>query len=79
MLQLLKPACLEPVLCNKRSPCSPQLEKTCTQQRRPNTAKNNNKKLVLELLATLPSRGYTPGLRVHLHQQMGLKGSRDDF
>ena len=48
-----EPACLEPVLCNKRShwmrnprtatkssPRSPQLEKTCAQQRRPNAAKN---------------------------------------
>ena len=43
--QLLKPACLEPVLCNERglctamksSHCSPQLEKVCAQQRRHNT------------------------------------------
>ena len=54
MPQLLKPTHLEPVLCNKRSHCnekpvhhnkerpppSPQLEKACTQQRRPNAAKN---------------------------------------
>ena len=51
--QLLKPMRLEPMLCNKRShhnkspltttkssPCSPQLEKACAQQQRPNTAKN---------------------------------------
>ena len=46
--QLLRPARLEPMLCNKRSPrttmksspCSPQLEKAHTQQRRPNAAKN---------------------------------------
>ena len=51
--QLLKPVCLEPVLRNKRNhrnekpvhrnrvaPCSPQLEKACAQQRRPNAAKN---------------------------------------
>ena len=51
--QLLKPACLEPVLCNKRShhkrnprtatksgPCSLQLEKARAQQQRPNAAKN---------------------------------------
>ena len=48
MPQLLKPACLEPVLHNKRrllttsksSPHSLQLEKAHTQQRRPNAAKN---------------------------------------
>ena len=52
MPQLLKPVHLEPVLRNKRShpvrslctatkssPRSPQLEKACAQQRRPNTAK----------------------------------------
>ena len=46
--QLLKPARLEPVLRSKRSPrtamqsspCSPQLQKACMQQRRPNAAKN---------------------------------------
>ena len=49
--QLLKPACLEPVLRNKRShrngkpahkssPRSLQLEKAHVQQRRPNAAKN---------------------------------------
>ena len=52
--QLLKPACLEPVLCSKRShgnvkpvhrnkkssPRSPQVEKARAQQRRPNAAKN---------------------------------------
>ena len=38
--QLLKQACLEPVLCNKSSPHSPQLERAHMQQRRPNTAKN---------------------------------------
>ena len=52
--QLLKPACLGPVLCNKRShcnkkpthhneegsPCSLQLEKAHTQQWRPKAAKN---------------------------------------
>ena len=56
MPQLLKPACLEPMLHNKRShrnekpahcneekPCSPQLEKAHAQQRRPKTAKNKNK------------------------------------
>ena len=54
--QLLKPARLEPVPCNKRShwirnqctttkssPRSLQLEKACEQQQRPNTAKNKNK------------------------------------
>ena len=51
MLQLLKPACLEPMLCNKRShrnentatkssPRLPQLEKARAQQQRPNAAKN---------------------------------------
>ena len=53
MPQLLKPVCLEPVLCNKRShrnekpmhhskgsPRSPQLEKARVQQWRPNAAKN---------------------------------------
>ena len=53
VLQLLKPAHLEPVLCNKRSHCnekpapqrrvaprSPQLEKAHVQQRRPNAAKS---------------------------------------
>ena len=52
--QLLKPACLEPVLCNekplqweshatatKSSPRSPQPEKARVQQQRPNTAKSN--------------------------------------
>ena len=51
--QLLKPSRLQPVLHNKRSrcnekpvhalkssPCSPQLEKACTQQRRARTSKN---------------------------------------
>ena len=46
--QLLKPTRLEPVLCNKRSPCtttkssphSPQLEKAHVQQWRPNAANN---------------------------------------
>ena len=38
--QLLKPACLEPMLCNKSCPPSSQLEKACVQQRRPNAAKN---------------------------------------
>ena len=46
--QLLKPVCLEPVLCNKRSQCttmksslcSPQLEKARVPQQRPNVAKN---------------------------------------
>ena len=51
--QLLKPVFLEPMLRNKRdtamrdlctstksSPCSPQLERACAQQWRPNTAKN---------------------------------------
>ena len=55
MLQLLKPAHLEPVLCNKRShlnekptdckqgsPCSLQLEKAHAQQQRPNAVKNTN-------------------------------------
>ena len=59
--QLLKPACLEPVLCNKRShhnkkprtatkssPRSPQLEKVRAQQRRPNTAKKRKKKRRLQ-------------------------------
>ena len=56
MPQVLKPVRLESVLLNKRSHCneepahptkssprSPQLEKACTQQQRPNTAKNKNK------------------------------------
>ena len=56
VLQLLKPGHLEPVLRNKRatarrnlcttmhsSPCLPQLENACTQQRRPNTAKKQKK------------------------------------
>ena len=46
--QLLKPTCLESVLCNMRSPRtatkssprSPQLEKAREQQRRPNAYKN---------------------------------------
>ena len=51
--RLLKPPCLEPMLRNKRShynekpvhlnkerPPSPQLEKACAQQQRPNVAKN---------------------------------------
>ena len=53
--QLLKPAYLEPMLptreatamrsphtrtATKSSPCLPQLEKACMQQRRPNAAKN---------------------------------------
>ena len=48
--QLLKPARLESMLCNKRedtasttmksSPRLPQLEKGCVQQQRPNAAKN---------------------------------------
>ena len=38
--QLLKPAHLEPVLRNERSPRSLQLEKARAQQRRPNAAKN---------------------------------------
>ena len=50
--QLLKPAHLESVLRNKRSPRtarkssphSPQLEKACVQQGRPNAAKNKLKK-----------------------------------
>ena len=37
--QLLKPTRLEPMLRNKRSPCSLQLEKACAQQRRPKAAK----------------------------------------
>ena len=40
MPQLLKPARLEPVLRNKRSPRSPQLEKTRAEQGRPSAAKN---------------------------------------
>ncbi|KAI4566088.1 hypothetical protein MJG53_014765 [Ovis ammon polii x Ovis aries] len=51
--QLLNPVCLEPALCSERSHCkkpvhcnrepphSPQLEKACTQKRRPSTALNN--------------------------------------
>ena len=53
--QLLKPMCLEPLLCNKRShhheksamkssPHAQQLEKARTHQRRPNTAKKNTNK-----------------------------------
>ena len=62
MLQLLKPACLQPMLRNKRShrnkkpmhhnkeyPRSPQLEKPHVQQRRPNTAKKKKKKVLLNL------------------------------
>ena len=41
--QLLKPLCLEPVLCNKRSHRSLQLEEAHTQQWRPNAAKKINK------------------------------------
>ena len=56
VLQLLKPVCLEPVLRNKRSPCtvtkksprSPQLEKTRVQQWRPNAAKNKQTKNTIE-------------------------------
>ena len=59
MLQLPKPVSLEPVLHNKRShsndkpatksrPCSPQLEKACVQQRRPNATKNKFKKINLK-------------------------------
>ena len=59
VLQLLKPVCLEPVLCNKRSkattmrsphtttksnPHSPQLEKPHAQQRGPNVAKKKRKR-----------------------------------
>ena len=33
----------------KNSPCSPQLEKACAQQRRPNTAKKNNNSDVMQL------------------------------
>ena len=57
VLQLLKPTCLEPVLCNKRShhnesprtttmssPRSPQLEKACMQQWRANTARKEGRK-----------------------------------
>ncbi|KAI4555807.1 hypothetical protein MJT46_014430 [Ovis ammon polii x Ovis aries] len=52
--QLLNPVCLEPALCSERSHCkkpvhcnrepphSPQLEKACTQKRRPSTALNNS-------------------------------------
>ena len=55
VLQLLKPVPLEPLLCNKRSRHNqkpprkssshlPQLEKACTQQRRPSTTKMLKKK-----------------------------------
>ena len=47
MLQLLKPVCLEPVFCNKRSRCSErpaprslQPEKSWAQPQRPSTAKD---------------------------------------
>ena len=53
VLQLLKPTHLEPVLhtgeatavggprtATESGPCSPQLERACAQQQRPNTAKN---------------------------------------
>ena len=71
MLQLLKPTCLEPGLRNKRghhnekpthgnkksSPCSPQLEKACAKQQRPNVAKNKfrkkKKKLVQRIILLL--------------------------
>ena len=59
--QLLKPARLEPVLCNKRShrnekphttekssPRSPQLEKARMQKRRPNAATDKNKLINLK-------------------------------
>ena len=53
VLQLPKPASLEPVLRNKKPPQwetrSPQLQKARTQQRRPNTAKNKNKTWVSKL------------------------------
>ena len=40
--QLLKPRCLEPILCNKTSATlSPQLEKAHALQRRPSAAKIN--------------------------------------
>ena len=42
MPQLLKPACLEPVLRNKRSPRSPQLEKARAQQWRLKAAINKD-------------------------------------
>ena len=42
VLQLLQPMRLEPVLRNKRSPHSPQLEKACTQQQRPSVAKKKS-------------------------------------
>ena len=55
--QIVKPAGLEPMLCNKRShdnekpahhneeqPPLPQLEKACMQQQRPNADKNKFKK-----------------------------------
>ena len=49
MPQLLKPARLEPVLCNEKPPQwearSPQLEKACAQQRRPEAAKNKINKI----------------------------------
>ena len=32
-----------PITATKSSPCSPQLEKACAQQQRPNTAKSKNK------------------------------------
>ena len=61
--QLRMPACLEPMLRNKRSHCnekpthhkkssprSPQLEKARTQQGRPNAAKNKLNKLILKNL-----------------------------
>ena len=63
VLQLLKLACLEPVLHNKRShrmrsprtptksiPLSPQLEKACAQQQRPNTAKKIKNKITVPRL-----------------------------
>ena len=46
--QLLKPARLEPVLHNEESsPQSPQLEKACVQQWRPNATKKKKKKKIL--------------------------------
>ena len=44
MLELLKPLCLEPVLCNKKPP---QWESLCPQQRPSTTKKKNNNNLKL--------------------------------
>ena len=50
VLQLLKPMCLEPVLCNKRNLHLPQLEEACVQQQRPNAAKKLKLKIIIIII-----------------------------